>query len=287
MTDSYALITGASSGIGLEIANCLAEKGFNLILTARRENILEIAARDISEKFKVKVGRENILEIAARDISEKFKVKVDFIASDLSDSSAPDQIFNFCVNKDYQVDILVNNAGYGIKTSFHKTSMDEEEKFIRVLGISVIAMTKIFLPDMIKRGSGKIMVVSSVAAFSPPSSIQALYGPIKTFMNRFSDSININYNHKGITSTAVCPGFTVTGFHTASGVQDEMDRVPKFMKFSAKRVASEAVEATLSGKSLCVPTKTYKILVFILKHVPESVMSLFGKGLAPGRYDKK
>ena len=72
-------------------------------------------------------------------------------------------------------------------------------------------------------------------------------------MNRFSDSININYNHKGITSTAVCPGFTVTGFHTASGVQDEMDRVPKFMKFSAKRVASEAVEATLSGKSLCVP----------------------------------
>ena len=266
MTDSYALITGASSGIGLEIANCLAEKGFNLILTARRENILEIASRDISEKYKV---------------------KVDFIASDLSDSSAPDQIFNFCVNKDYQVDILVNNAGYGIKTSFHKTSMDEEEKFIRVLGISVIAMTKIFLPDMIKRGSGKIMVVSSVAAFSPPSSIQALYGPIKTFMNRFSDSININYNHKGITSTAVCPGFTVTGFHTASGVQDEMDRVPKFMKFSAKRVASEAVEATLSGKSLCVPTKTYKILVFILKHVPESVMSLFGKGLAPGRYDKK
>ena len=266
MTDSYALITGASSGIGLEIANCLAEKGFNLILTARRENILEIAARDISEKFKV---------------------KVDFIASDLSDSSAPDRIFNFCINKDYQVDILVNNAGYGIKTSFHKTSMDEEEKFIRVLGISVIAMTKIFLPDMIMRGSGKIMVVSSVAAFSPPSSIQALYGPIKTFMNRFSDSININYNHKGITSTAVCPGFTVTGFHTASGVQDEMDRVPKFMKFSAKRVASEAVEATLSGKSLCVPTKTYKILVFILKHVPESVMSLFGKGLAPGRYDKK
>ncbi|MDC3268396.1 SDR family NAD(P)-dependent oxidoreductase, partial [Gammaproteobacteria bacterium] len=266
MTDSYALITGASSGIGLEIANCLAEKGFNLILTARRENILEIASRDISEKYKV---------------------KVDFISSDLSDSSAPDQIFNFCVSKGYQVDILVNNAGYGIKTSFHKTSMDDEEKFIRVLGISVIAMTKIFLPDMIMRGSGKIMVVSSVAAFSPPSSIQALYGPIKTFMNRFSDSININYNHKGITSTAVCPGFTVTGFHTASGVQDEMDRVPKFMKFSAKRVASEAVEATLSGKSLCVPTKTYKILVFILKHIPESVMSIFGKGLAPGRYDKK
>ena len=197
------------------------------------------------------------------------------------------KIFNYCEENDYEVDILVNNAGYGIPTSFHETSMEEEEKFIRVLGISVIAMTKIFLSGMIKRGQGRIMVVSSVAAFSPPSSIQPLYGPIKTFMNRFSDSINSNYNHKGITSTAVCPGFTVTGFHTASGVQDEMDRVPSFMKLSAKRVASEGVEATLSGKPLCIPSKTYRTLVFILKHIPASVLSLLGGLLAPGRYDKK
>jgi short-subunit dehydrogenase len=106
-------------------------------------------------------------------------------------------------------------------------------------------------------------------------------------MNRFSDGINLNYNHKGITSTAVCPGFTVTGFHTASGVQDEMDRVPSFMKLSAKRVASEGVEATLSGKPLCIPSKTYRTLVFILKHIPASVLSLLGGLLAPGRYDKK
>ena len=266
MKNKYTLITGASSGIGLEIAACMAQKGHNLILTARRENIL------------IK---------ASKDISEKHKVKVDYIAADLSDIDAPEIIFNYCEENDYEVDVLVNNAGYGIPTSFHKTSMEEEEKFIRVLGISVIAMTKIFLSGMVERGYGRIMIVSSVAAFSPPSSIQPLYGPIKTFMNRFSDGINLNYNHKGITSTAVCPGFTVTGFHTASGVQDEMDRVPSFMKLSATRVASEGVEATLSGKSLCIPSKTYKILVFILKYVPESILTLFGKGLAPGRYDKK
>jgi hypothetical protein len=266
MNNSYALITGASSGIGLEIANYLADKGYNLILTARREDILDEASKNISEKHKV---------------------KVDFIASDLGDADAPNKIFNYCEDNNYEVDILVNNAGYGIPTSFHETSMEEEEKFIRVLGISVIAMTKIFLSGMIKRGQGRIMVVSSVAAFSPPSSIQPLYGPIKTFMNRFSDSINSNYNHKGITSTAVCPGFTVTGFHTASGVQDEMDRVPSFMKLSAKRVASEGVEATLSGKPLCIPSKTYRTLVFILKHIPASVLSLLGGLLAPGRYDKK
>ncbi|MFL2698429.1 MAG: SDR family NAD(P)-dependent oxidoreductase [Gammaproteobacteria bacterium] len=266
MKNKYTLITGASSGIGLEIAACMAEKGHNLILTARRENIL------------VK---------ASKDISEIHKVKVDYIAADLSDIDAPEIIFNYCEENDYEVDVLVNNAGYGIPTSFHETSMEEEEKFIRVLGISVIAMTKIFLSGMVERGYGRIMIVSSVAAFSPPSSIQPLYGPIKTFMNRFSDGINLNYNHKGITSTAVCPGFTVTGFHTASGVQDEMDRVPSFMKLSATRVASEGVEATLSGKPLCIPSKTYKTLVFILKYVPESILTLLGKGLAPGRYDKK
>ena len=266
MNDKYTLITGASSGIGLEIAACMAEKGHNLILTARRENVLMEAAKDIIEKHKV---------------------KVDYIAADLSDIDAPERIFNYCEENDYEVDVLVNNAGYGIPTSFHETSMEEEEKFIRVLGISVISMTKIFLSGMIERGYGRIMIVSSVAAFSPPSSIQPLYGPIKTFMNRFSDGINLNYNHKGITSTAVCPGFTVTGFHTASGVQDEMDRVPSFMKLSATRVASEGVEATLSGKPLCIPSKTYKTLVFILKYVPESILTLLGKGLAPGRYDKK
>ena len=126
----------------------------------------------------------------------------------------------------------------------------------------------------------------AVAAFAAPSAIQPLYGPIKTFMNRFSDSINVNYRHKGITSTALCPGFTITGFHTASGVQEEMDRVPKFMVFSAERIAKEAVEATIAGKALCVPTKTYKFLVFMLKNIPQPILRLIGTALAPGRYDR-
>jgi len=265
MKSTYALITGASSGIGLEIAYNLANRGYNLVLTARREDRL------------ISISKE---------ISEKFKVKVDFISCDLSDINTPRQIFNFCNDKDYKVEVLINNAGYGIKTPFHETPMEDEEDFIRVLGTSVIALTKIFLPSMMESQNGKIMIVSSVASFSPPSAIQALYGPIKTFMNRFSDSININYNHLGISSTALCPGFTVTEFHTASGVQDEMDRVPSFLKFSAERIAKEGVEAMFAGKPICVPTITYKILVFMLKNFPASILSLFGRKLAPGRYDK-
>ncbi len=266
MNNSYALITGASSGIGLEIAKNLAEKGYNLILTARRRDLLEEVAKNISSKNNI---------------------NVDIISKDLSLKESTQEIFEFCEAKDYSIDILVNNAGYGIKTAFDKTSVEEEEKFIRVLGTSVIMLTKLFIPKMIQNGGGRVMIVSSVAAFAAPSAIQPLYGPIKTFMNRFSDSINVNYRHKGITSTALCPGFTVTGFHTASGVQDEMDRVPRFLVFSAKRIADEAVDATLSGKSLCVPTFTYKTLVFTLKYLPRWLINALGRLLAPGRYDKQ
>ena len=83
---------------------------------------------------------------------------------------------------------------------------------------------------MIREKKGKIMMISSVAAFAPPSSIQTLYGPVKTFINRFSEGLNLSYNSLGITSTAICPGYTITNFHTASGVQNEIDRVPSFMK---------------------------------------------------------
>ena len=261
----YALVTGASSGIGLEVSKNLASKGYNLVLTARRTDLLNDLANDIENQYSV---------------------NVDVISKDLSLYDSPKEIYEFCESKNYDINLLVNNAGYGIKTAFHNTSVEDEENFIRVLGTSVIMLTKLFLPKMIENGDGKIMIVSSVASFAAPSAIQPLYGPIKTFMNRFSDSININYKHKGITSTSVCPGFTVTGFHTASGVQEQMDRVPKFMVFSAERIAKEAVDATLAGKSLCVPTKTYKFLVFMLKNIPQSNLRLIGTALAPGRYDR-
>ena len=125
MNNSYALITGASSGIGAEIAKKLAKKGYNLILTARRTKLLENLANEIKQKHNI---------------------NVDLISKDLSKYEAPKEIFDFCEENNYSVDFLVNNAGYGIKTSFHETSLDDEEDFIRVLGTSVIMMTKLFLP---------------------------------------------------------------------------------------------------------------------------------------------
>ena len=264
MNKSFSLITGASSGIGLEIAKELASMGKNVLLTARREKRL----------IKLK-----------NEIISKFNVECDFICADLSQDKSVTKIYNFCKKKGYFINILINNAGYALPNFFHNTPIEEEEKFLRVLSTSVISLTKIFLTEMIKKNDGKIMIVSSVAAYAPPSKIQSLYGPVKTFMNRFSEALNLSYNKNNIYSTAVCPGYTVTNFHTASGVQNEMDSVPNFLKKSASRIAKEGVKGMFDNKKVVVPTKTWKIIVFLLKIVPKKVFDLISSVLAPGRYE--
>ena len=136
--EKFALITGSSSGIGLEIAKILAAKGYSIILTARR--------------------KERLQKISKAIISD-YNVNCDLISCDLSEKNAPNQIYDFCVKNNYNVEILVNNAGYAIPSTFIETSMEDEEKFLRVLGISVIALTKLFLPSMIEKKKGNIMII--------------------------------------------------------------------------------------------------------------------------------
>ena len=105
-------------------------------------------------------------------------------------------------------------------------------------------------------------------------------------MNRFSDSININYKRKGISSTSVCPGYTVTEFHSASGTQEQMDKVPAFMKLTAERVAREGLDAMFAGKRLSIPSKRYKVLVFLMTYF-SFLINIFSNALTGGRYEKK
>ena len=264
MKNSYALVTGATSGIGLEISKDLAKRGYNLILVARTRDKLDSLSSELASEYNI---------------------DCDFFSSDLTLINSPNEIYEYTSQKKYNVNILINNAGYALPNAFHENSLEDEEKCLRVLGTSVIALTKKYINDMISNGGGKIMIVSSVAAYAPASSLQSLYGPVKTFMNRFSESLSF-YNKYGITSTAVCPGYTVTNFHTASGVQAEMDSVPRFLKKSAERIAEEGVDAMLKGKKISVPTKTWKVIVFLLKIIPHSIFRLLSGLLAPGRYDE-
>ena len=263
MKNSYALVTGATSGIGLEISKDLAKRGYDLILVART--------------------KDKLVSLSS-ELASEYNIDCDFFSSDLTLINSPNEIYEYTSQKKYNVNILINNAGYALPNAFHENSLEDEEKCLRVLGTSVIALTKKYINDMISNGGGKIMIVSSVAAYAPASSLQSLYGPVKTYMNRFSESLSF-YNKYGITSTAVCPGYTVTNFHTASGVQAEMDSVPGFLKKSAKRIAQEGVDAMFKGKKVSVPTKTWKVIVFLLKIIPHSVFRLVSGLLAPGRYD--
>ncbi|MEY2972355.1 MAG: hypothetical protein RI886_132 [Pseudomonadota bacterium] len=263
--NTYVLITGSSAGIGLELAHQFASKGYNIVLTARRE--------------------ERLIKLSD-DLMQQYGVDAKFISADLADVDAPKKIYDFCKNSNLDIEILVNNAGYSINKKFQDTSEEIEDKFLTVLGTSIVHLTKYFINDFLSRGGGRIMMVSSLASFAPPSSGWGMmYGPVKTFINRFGDAININYNSKGITSTNVCPGFTVTEFHTASGMQDKMDAVPSFMKKDVKYVAKGAVAATLKGKQVWVPGTLNKLLAFLCNALPAKILIKLSARLAGGRYD--
>ena len=261
---STALITGPTAGIGKSIAYQLAEKGYDLFLVARREDRLQ----DLKS-----------------DIENKFQVCVHYLKSDLASPDAPQEIYDYGKSMNLDISTLILNAGYQINTKLEEATLQEEEDCLRVLGLSVIMQSKLYIKDLMSRGGGHIMVVSSMAGFSPPSTEFAiLYGPVKTFMNRFVEALNGAYNKNNIYSTALCPGFTVTEFHTMSGTQDRMDKVPSFMKLSADQVAQEGIDGMFKNKEIVIPGNLNRFLISVLRFFPTGAIKWIGNKIAGGRY---
>lgn len=261
---STALITGPTAGIGKSIAYQLAEKGYDLFLVARREDRLQ----DLKS-----------------DIENKFQVRVHYLKSDLASPDAPQEIYDYGKSMNLDISTLILNAGYQINTKLEEATLQEEEDCLRVLGLSVIMQSKLYIKDLMSRGGGHIMVVSSMAGFSPPSTEFAiLYGPVKTFMNRFVEALNGAYNKNNIYSTALCPGFTVTEFHTMSGTQDRMDKVPSFMKLSADQVAQEGIDGMFKNKEIIIPGNLNRFLISVLRFFPTGAIKWVGNKIAGGRY---
>ena len=261
---SAALITGPTAGIGKSIAYQLAEKGYDLFLVARREDRLQVLKSDIENKFQVRVH---------------------YLKSDLTSPDAPQELYDYGKSMNLDISILILNAGYQINTKLEDATLQEEEDCLRVLGLSVIMQSKLYIKDLMSRGGGHIMVVSSMAGFSPPSTEFAiLYGPVKTFMNRFVEALNGAYNKNNIYSTALCPGFTVTEFHTMSGTQDRMDKVPSFMKLSADQVAQEGITGMFKNKEIVIPGNLNRFLISVLRFFPTGAIKWIGNKIAGGRY---
>ena len=194
-THPVALITGASAGIGLEFAKRLAERGYDLILTARR--------------------RDRLDDLATRLRAEHGGIRVEIVVADLSDAEAPERIAAAAGRLAMHVDLLVNNAGFGTHGRFETLPPERERGEIAVNVDAVVALTHAFLPAMLERGHGGVINVASTAAFQPVP-YMAVYGATKAFVRSFSEALHEEVRARGVRVVALCPGPTATEFFDTS-----------------------------------------------------------------------
>ena len=245
----WALVTGASAGIGAEFCRQLAAKGYQLVLVARREDRLQA----IADELKTSHGANSII-----------------IPTDLSHRGASETIFKRLVEENIEVEYLVNNAGYGLPGSFHVPDWQDHHDFIQVMMTAVCELTYHLLPGMRKRGRGYIINVSSVAGLIPASAGHTLYGASKVFLIKFTESLILENEAHGIKITALCPGFTLSEFHDVNNTREAVSQLPSYLWLESEMVVREAIKALSKDKvkSPIVPGKIYKLIVWINRYLP-------------------
>jgi len=245
----WALITGASAGLGAEFSRQLAAKGYQLVLVARRADKLQAVADEVKKAH----GTNSLI-----------------IISDLHRRDACETIVNQLDDEGINIEYLVNNAGYGLPGSFHVPGWQEHADFIQIMMTAVCELTWRLLPGMRERRKGYIVNVSSVAALVPPSSGHTLYGASKSFLIKFSEVLALENVDSGVKVTAVCPGFTYTEFHDVNNTRTLVSELPSYLWLDAKHVVSDTLEAMSAEnvKPSIIPGRQYKALVWVNRYLP-------------------
>lgn len=244
-----ALITGASGGIGYELAKIFAKNGTDLVLVARNKSKLNQLKTDLEKQSGISVYT---------------------IGKDLSVSESALEVYEEMTGQNIKVDYLVNNAGFGDLGMFTETDWKKEEKMINLNIKTLTLFTKLFLKEMIKRGSGKIMNVASTAAFQP-GPLMAVYFATKSYVLNFSEAINNEVRKNGVTVTVLCPGPTESGFQDASGMKES--KIIKWKKMpTSRQVADFGYRAMMKGKAVAVHGFFNKMLVSSVGFMPRSVI---------------
>ena len=247
---NYALITGASKGIGKAIAEELAARKLNLILVARSGALLEAVAKDIISKYKV---------------------QVDYLATDLSSANAAQQVYNWCMERKYPIEILVNNAGYGLSGPFEKYTIAENTNMMQVNMIAPVQLCQLFLPLLKQQQKAYIMNIASSAAYQAVPYL-SVYAGTKSFILSYSRGLRQELKKTSVSVTCISPGATDTDFVVRAQIGEKGLKTAGKVNMSANAVAKLAVESMLAGKTEVITGFINKLGAFFVWLLPKNLV---------------
>ena len=247
--DGYALVTGASSGIGYELAKVLAKDGKNLVIVARSQDKLEELKTEIENKYGTSVR---------------------VLPKDLSNPNAPQEIFSELEKDGVNVDVLVNNAGYCVYGMFSETDLQKELEMIQVNATSLMHLTKLFLKGMLENKSGSILNVASLCSFLS-SPLESVYCASKSLVLHFSEALANELQGTGVTVTCLCPGLAKTEFHKRAHMENT--KVAKRKMMDAAAVAEAGYKALKKGKVVVIPGLIFKTAPLFARFAPRNLVT--------------
>ena len=247
---SWALVTGATSGIGESFTRLLASNKYNIVLVAR----------DLPR-----------LQERAQGLESKYGIKTHVIQADLATDEGCLAIVKYIAEN--QVDVLVNNAGFGTSKAFTMSTLEVEQQLLDVLVRTPMRLMHVALPLMKARNNGIIINVSSVAGYIAGGT----YSASKSYLTVLSESLNTELSATNVKVSALCPGFTRTEFHQRGKMS--MKGLPNFMWLNSDRLVEQSWRDALKGKAVSVPGWQYKLLVFIVETMPRSIVRKVGMNM--------
>jgi short-subunit dehydrogenase len=247
---TYALVTGASKGIGKSIAEELAKNKFNVLLVARSEELLKKNAAEISSTYKVEVG---------------------YLALDLSSQTAATDIYKWCAEKNYTISVLVNNAGYGLSGPFERFSVDDNTNMMQLNMITLVQLCQLFLPSLKTQSKAYILNIASSAAYQAVPFL-SLYSATKAFVLRFSRGLRQELKKTTVSVTCVCPGSTDTGFASRAQLGDKGLKAAERVNMTPEKVAVIAVKSMLGSKAEVITGFINKAGAFMAWLMPKTLV---------------
>ena len=252
------LITGASSGIGEAFADVFAAGGFDLVITARRQDRLQAVASRLRQRYGI---------------------RVEIVAADLSVPEAPAGLCAEIAGRGLTIDALVNNAGYGVPGVFLASAWERHEAMLQVMVVAVAELTHRLMPGMIERGYGRVINVASLAGLVPAPAGHTLYAAAKACVIRFSEALSQEVRQHGVHVTALCPGFTLSEFHDVTGTRAQVSRMPAWLWMDAPTVARQGYDAVMAGTPIYINGRVNRTIAILCRYVPLSLVTAVGRRL--------